>query len=110
MGEYTSLEGEAADIPMVIKKRYDGYLKCVASVQNRSISHINSTSSNLHYLKVIGESLYLYAYKQLLTITLGCLYYLLIIFLIKLFHCVSPVLWVLKKNKNITAFVFEVGG
>lgn len=53
LGEYTSLEGEAANIPMVITKRYDGYLKCVASVQNRSISHINSTSSNLHYLKVI---------------------------------------------------------
>lgn len=94
---------------MVIKKRYDGYLKCVASVQNRSISYINSTSSNLHYLKVIGESLYLYAYKHLLTISLCCLYSLLIIFFNKtVLLCFTLCCYGYKKN--ITAFVFEVGG
>lgn len=109
LGEYTLLEGLAGNIPMVIKKRHDGYLKCVASVQNRSISHINSTSSNLHYLKVIGESLYLYAYKQLLTISLCCLYSLLIIFLNKTVSlCFTLCCYGLKKN--ITVFVFEVGG
>ncbi|XP_036067353.1 hemicentin-1 isoform X2 [Oryzias melastigma] len=51
LGEYTSLRGEVGPIPKRIQLSHEGYLVCVASVQNNSA--INSTVSQTHYLKVI---------------------------------------------------------
>ncbi|KAL6110455.1 uncharacterized protein ACO6RY_19531 [Pungitius sinensis] len=51
LGEYTSLNGEVAVIPQVIKQFHEGYLECVAKVQNNS--NIEPTISYTHYLKVI---------------------------------------------------------
>lgn len=55
LGEYTSMRGEIGVIPKKIQLSHEGYLECVASVQNNSA--ISPTVSQTHYLKVIGESL-----------------------------------------------------
>ncbi|KAM8879883.1 Fc receptor-like protein 5 isoform 1-T1 [Spinachia spinachia] len=49
LGEYTSLNGEVAIIPQVIKPYHEGNLECVAKAQN----NIEPTYSYTHYLKVI---------------------------------------------------------
>uniref|UniRef100_A0A8C2ZRG5 Si:dkey-93h22.7 n=1 Tax=Cyclopterus lumpus TaxID=8103 RepID=A0A8C2ZRG5_CYCLU len=51
LGEYTSLNGEIAIIPMVIKLYHEGSLECVAKAQNNS--NIEPTVSYTHYLKVV---------------------------------------------------------
>ncbi|XP_041839871.1 platelet endothelial cell adhesion molecule isoform X2 [Melanotaenia boesemani] len=52
LGEYTLLKGEeVAVIPKVIKPNHEGYLECVARVQNNS--EIIPTVSNTYFLKVI---------------------------------------------------------
>ncbi|XP_023146164.2 Fc receptor-like protein 5 isoform X2 [Amphiprion ocellaris] len=51
LGESTSLDGEVAVIPMIIKTSHEGYLECVASAQNNS--EITPTVSHPHYLKVV---------------------------------------------------------
>ncbi|XP_070836156.1 platelet endothelial cell adhesion molecule [Chaetodon trifascialis] len=51
LGEYTSLAGENASFPLVIKAYHDGNLECVAKAQNNS--NIEPTVSNIHHLKVI---------------------------------------------------------
>lgn len=56
LGEYTSLDGEIAAFPMVIKHYHDGNLECVAKAQNNS--NIEPTVSDTHHLKVVGKCLY----------------------------------------------------
>ncbi|XP_068448351.1 Fc receptor-like protein 5 [Clinocottus analis] len=51
LGEYTSLNGEVAIMPMVIDLYHEGSLECVAKAQNNS--KIEPTVSYTHYLKVI---------------------------------------------------------
>ncbi|RVE75803.1 hypothetical protein OJAV_G00002090 [Oryzias javanicus] len=51
LAEYTSLRGEDGVFPKMIKLSYEGYLACVASVQNNSA--VTPTVSQMHYLKVI---------------------------------------------------------
>ncbi|XP_008274669.1 uncharacterized protein LOC103353454 [Stegastes partitus] len=51
LGEYTSLEGEVAVIPIVVKTLHEGSLVCVASAQNNS--EIVPTASHPHSLKVV---------------------------------------------------------
>ncbi|XP_069561132.1 Fc receptor-like protein 3 isoform X1 [Brachyistius frenatus] len=51
LGESTSLTGEVADIPMVIRASHEGYLLCVASAQNNS--EVTPTVSGRHHLKVV---------------------------------------------------------
>ncbi|XP_011477543.2 hemicentin-2-like isoform X1 [Oryzias latipes] len=51
LGEYTSMRGEIGVIPKKIQLSHEGYLECVASVQNNSA--ISPTVSQTHYLKVI---------------------------------------------------------
>ncbi|KAM9769074.1 basement membrane-specific heparan sulfate proteoglycan core protein [Menidia menidia] len=52
-GEYTLLAGEeVAVIPKSIKRVHEGFLVCVASLQNNT-QQINSSVSNVHFLKVI---------------------------------------------------------
>lgn len=53
LGEYSSLDGEIAHFPMVIRTYHEGNLECVARAQNNS--NIEPTYSNLHYLKVIEK-------------------------------------------------------
>lgn len=60
MGEYTFAE-DGASFPMVIGHNHDGNLVCVAKAPN-----INATVSNVHYLKVIGKSLYYQGYNIVL--------------------------------------------
>ncbi|KAK5866522.1 hypothetical protein PBY51_020708 [Eleginops maclovinus] len=51
LGEYTSLNGEIAVFPMVVKPYHEGYMVCVAKAQNNS--NIEPTVSYTQYLKVI---------------------------------------------------------
>uniref|UniRef100_UPI0037E872E1 platelet endothelial cell adhesion molecule isoform X2 n=1 Tax=Semicossyphus pulcher TaxID=241346 RepID=UPI0037E872E1 len=51
LSEYTSLAGEVATFPMIIKVNHEGNLECVAKAQNNS--KIGPTVSNTHHLKVI---------------------------------------------------------
>ncbi|XP_076584669.1 Fc receptor-like protein 5 [Chaetodon auriga] len=51
LGEYTSLAGEVASFPLVIRPYHEGNLECVAKAQNNS--NIEPTVSNIHYLQVI---------------------------------------------------------
>ncbi|XP_075895571.1 Fc receptor-like protein 5 [Nelusetta ayraudi] len=53
LGEYTSLYGDAAEFPRIIKLADDGNLQCMATAQNNS--NIQPTVSKDHYLKVIEE-------------------------------------------------------
>lgn len=54
LGEYTSLDGEIAVFPTIIKPYHEGNLECVAKAQNNSA--IQATVSTAHYLEVIGKS------------------------------------------------------
>lgn len=56
LAEYTSLNREIANFPLVAQTSYEGNLECVAKAQNNS--NIEPTVSYTHYLKVVGESLY----------------------------------------------------
>lgn len=58
LGEYTSLAGEVAFFPMVIRPYHEGNLECVAKAQNNS--NIEPTVSNILYLRVVGESRIVY--------------------------------------------------
>lgn len=60
LGEYTSLTGEVASFPKVIKPYHEGNLECEAKVQNNK--NIEPTLSNVHYLRVVGGSLYFQGY------------------------------------------------
>ncbi|XP_070775527.1 contactin-5 isoform X5 [Enoplosus armatus] len=51
LGEYTSMDGEVASFPMVIKSSHEGNLECVAKGQNNT--NIEPTVSYMHYLKVV---------------------------------------------------------
>ncbi|KAM8843395.1 Fc receptor-like protein 3 isoform 2-T2 [Synchiropus picturatus] len=51
LGEFSSLNGEAAEIAMVIRWHHDGSLECVAKAQNNSA--FQQTVSNTHRLRVI---------------------------------------------------------
>ncbi|XP_054459613.1 Fc receptor-like protein 5 isoform X2 [Anoplopoma fimbria] len=51
LGEYSSLNGEVAIMPVVIKPFHEGNLECVAKAQNNS--KIEPTVSYTHYLKVV---------------------------------------------------------
>ncbi|KAM9363615.1 Fc receptor-like protein 5 [Symphorus nematophorus] len=51
LGDYTSLNGEVAVFPKVIKRDYEGNLLCTAKAQNNS--NIQPTVSTMHYLKVV---------------------------------------------------------
>ncbi|XP_053713488.1 Fc receptor-like protein 3 [Synchiropus splendidus] len=51
LGEFSSLNGEAAEIAMVIRWHHDGSLECVAKAQNNST--FQQTVSNTHRLRVI---------------------------------------------------------
>lgn len=59
--EYTSLKGKEATLPLYVRHFHEGNLVCVASAQNNSL--IEPTVSNIHYLKVIGESFCSNKYK-----------------------------------------------
>ncbi|XP_034543163.1 uncharacterized protein LOC117815513 [Notolabrus celidotus] len=48
---HTSLDGEEANFPLMIKSRHEGNLECVAKAQNNS--RIEPTVSHTHYLKVV---------------------------------------------------------
>lgn len=62
LGEYTSLAGKEARIPVVIEAYHEGNLECVAKAQNNS--NIKPTVSNVHYLRVVGGS-FIYIYSTL---------------------------------------------
>ncbi|XP_041641835.1 Fc receptor-like protein 5 [Cheilinus undulatus] len=51
LSEYTSLKGEIAIFPLVIKSHHDGNLECLAKAQNNS--KIEPTVSHTHHLKVV---------------------------------------------------------
>lgn len=60
LGFYTSLNGEVANFPIVVKPNHEGNLECVAKAQNNS--DIEPTVSYTQYLKVLGECLYYQKY------------------------------------------------
>ncbi len=60
LGDYTSLDGDIASFPIVIKKSHEGNLECVAKAQNNS--NIEPTVSRTHYLRVVGESVFLHGF------------------------------------------------
>ncbi|KAM4750786.1 Fc receptor-like protein 1 [Anableps anableps] len=52
LGEYSlPVQQEIGVFPKVIKAEHEGYLECVASIQNNT--EINATVSNAHFLKVV---------------------------------------------------------
>uniref|UniRef100_UPI003AACD335 Fc receptor-like protein 3 n=1 Tax=Centroberyx gerrardi TaxID=166262 RepID=UPI003AACD335 len=51
LAEYTSMNGEIAEFPLVVRSSHDGYLECVARAQNNTL--IQPTVSDRHYLKVV---------------------------------------------------------
>nr|XP_046261669.1 Fc receptor-like protein 3 isoform X3 [Scatophagus argus] len=51
LAEYTSLDGEIAAFPMIIKLHYEGNLECVARLRNNS--NVEPTVSNIHHLRVV---------------------------------------------------------
>lgn len=59
LGESTSLSGEPGIFHLVITLHHDGNLECVATLQNNT-KRVGAAVSNTHYLKVVGECLYLY--------------------------------------------------
>ncbi|XP_064817602.1 Fc receptor-like protein 3, partial [Oncorhynchus masou masou] len=51
LGFYTALSGEMANFPLFITASYEGYMVCVASVQNNTVIH--PTVSQRHHLRVV---------------------------------------------------------
>ncbi|XP_051939275.1 platelet endothelial cell adhesion molecule isoform X2 [Hippocampus zosterae] len=51
LGFYSSLDGQVASFPVVIRTFHEGNLECVARAQNNS--HVEPSVSNTHYLKVV---------------------------------------------------------
>eukprot|EP00063_Salmo_salar_P063519 XP_014038354.1 PREDICTED: uncharacterized protein LOC106591653 isoform X2 [Salmo salar] len=51
LGFYSALSGEMANFPLFITASYEGYMVCVASVQNNTV--IQPTVSERHHLRVV---------------------------------------------------------
>lgn len=51
LGFYSALSGEMANFPLYITASYEGYMVCVASVQNNTV--IQPTVSQRHHLRVV---------------------------------------------------------
>ncbi|XP_031667361.1 Fc receptor-like protein 1 isoform X2 [Oncorhynchus kisutch] len=51
LGFYSALSGEMANFPLYITASYEGYMVCVASVQNNTVIH--PTVSPRHHLRVV---------------------------------------------------------
>ncbi|XP_052382062.1 platelet endothelial cell adhesion molecule [Oncorhynchus keta] len=51
LGFYSALSGEKANFPLFITASYEGYMVCVASVQNNTVIH--PTVSQRHHLRVV---------------------------------------------------------
>uniref|UniRef100_A0A674ADU3 Si:dkey-93h22.7 n=1 Tax=Salmo trutta TaxID=8032 RepID=A0A674ADU3_SALTR len=54
LGFYSALSGEMANFPLFITASCEGYMVCVASVQNNTV--IQPTVSERHHLRVVGIS------------------------------------------------------